>query len=120
MARGLFGFVQQISQNVLMDEILTKATQFAKKVKSSGIKIEKAYLYGSQAKGTAKDQSDIDICIVSPVFGKDFIKEYVKLAGFSKDIDWRIEAIPFNPERLNDRYDTLAAEIRKYGIPLKV
>lgn len=101
-----------------MKNVISKTKLFVKKVQESGIKVNYAFLFGSYAKGKAKSYSDIDVCIVSPNLGHDFIDEMVKLNTISHMIDSRIEAIPFNKERLNDPYDPLAFEIRKYGIPL--
>jgi len=37
-------------------------------LKRKGIPIQKVYLFGSQAKGTARIDSDIDLLVVSPAF----------------------------------------------------
>lgn len=102
-----------------MKNIILKAKLFVKKVEASGIKVDKAFLFGSYAKRKPKPYSDVDICIVSPNLGKDFVKEMVELGEISQKIDSRIEPIPFGRERLNDLYDPLAFEIRKNSIPLK-
>ena len=39
------------------------------------IEISDAFLFGSYAKGEAKADSDIDLCVISPDFGKDEIEE---------------------------------------------
>lgn len=101
-----------------MKDALVIAKLFIKRIEEEGIKVEKAFLFGSYAKGKPKDYSDIDICIVSSNLGYDFINETVKLSTISNKIDSRIEAIPFDPKRLNDPYDPLSFEIRKYGIAL--
>lgn len=62
-----------------MRNITLKAKLFVKRVKKSGIKVDKAFLFGSYAKGRPKAYSDIDICIVSPNLGRDFIEETVRL-----------------------------------------
>ncbi len=80
-----------------------------------GIPVSKAYLYGSYAKGKAKSYSDIDICVVSPNFGKDLIDEMVKLRQISRRVDDRIEALPFGINDIDNPYDPLAAEIRRFG-----
>lgn len=101
-----------------MKKVITKANLFVKKVRETGIKVDKAFLFGSYAKGKPKIYSDIDVCIVSPNLGHDFTEETVRLHKISYKVDSRIEAIPFDPERLNDPYDPLAFEIRKHGILL--
>ncbi len=101
-----------------MNEAKEKARKFIKSLSKSGIKVNKAYLFGSYAIGKAKKDSDIDVCVVSPSFGKDYFAEMVKLRKYSLKIDSRIEPVPFLPKDLDDKYSTLASEIRKFGIPL--
>lgn len=101
-----------------MNEAKQKARLFIKNLSKAGIKVNKAFLFGSYAKGKAKKDSDIDVCVISPSFSKDYFAEMVRLRKYSLKIDSRIEPVPFSPEDLNDKYSTLAAEIRKYGLPL--
>lgn len=101
-----------------MNEAKEKARQFIKSLSKTGIKVNKAYLFGSYAIGKAKKDSDIDVCVVSSSFSKDYFAEMVRLRKYSLKIDSRIEPVPFLPKDLNDKYSTLASEIRKFGIPL--
>jgi uncharacterized protein len=101
-----------------MTDQIKKVKLFIKKVNESGIPVNSAYLFGSYAKGTAGKKSDIDVCIVSNVFGKDYIKEMVNLRKISLGIDSRIEPVPFNLIDINDPYSSLASEITKTGISL--
>lgn len=89
--------------------------KFISELTNAGIPVSKAYLYGSHAKAKAKSYSDIDICVVSPSFGKDLIDEMVKLRQISRRVDDRIEALPFGIDDINNPYDPLAAEIRRFG-----
>jgi uncharacterized protein len=81
-----------------------------------GIPVEKIILFGSYAKKTAKPWSDIDVCIVSPIFGKDPFDEMVRLAKLAEKVDSLIEPHPYNAKDLFDKYDPLAKEIRTYGV----
>jgi len=101
-----------------MNEAKNKAKKFVKSLPKIGIKVQRAYLFGSHAKGKPKKDSDIDVCIVSDSFSKDYLTEMVKLRKDSLKVDSRIEPVPFLPEDLNDKYSTLASEIRKYGVLL--
>jgi len=102
-----------------MKNIHIKALQFIQLLNKAGIPVSKAYLFGSYARGTADENSDIDICIVSDALGKDYFEEMVKLRMIAMQIDSRIEPVPFAPLDLKDTYNTLAAEIRKYGVVLQ-
>ena len=101
-----------------MKNIKKIANKYIEEVKKSGITVKSAYLFGSYAKGNPHTDSDIDICIISPNFGKDYFEESIKLRFLTSNVDTRIEAIPFSLTDLNDKYSTLATEIKKYGIPI--
>ena len=101
-----------------MNQAVVIGKKFVKKIQQAGILVESAYLFGSFANNTSHQWSDIDICIVSPRFGKDYFDEAVKLRRLTSGIDERIEPIPYRPEDLEDRYSTLAHEIRTHGVLL--
>lgn len=98
-----------------MKEAYQTAHRFIKYLQKKGIPVTAAYIFGSYAKGTANDNSDIDICVVSPVFGKDYFAEMIELRKIALEIDSRIEPVPFSHQDLEDKYYTLAAEVRKFG-----
>ena len=99
-----------------MKNIKTIANKYIAEVIKSGIPVDSAYLFGSYARGNSNRYSDIDICIVSPKFGKDYFNESLKLSFLTTAVDSRIEAVALNPKDLDDKYSTLASEIKKYGI----
>lgn len=80
--------------------------------------VEKAYLFGSFAKNKADDASDIDVCVISSAFGKNYLEEEMKLIGMSVKIDSRISPVPFNSIDINDKWSQLAHEITTYGIQI--
>lgn len=82
----------------------------------AGVQVEQLILFGSHAKGTAHKWSDLDVCVVSPQFGKNSFDEGVMLMRVRDDRLLDIEPHPYNPKDLEDKYDPLASEIRKYGI----
>ena len=45
------------------------------------------YLYGSYSKGTAREDSDIDVAVVVPEVNGDFLKESAKLWRITWDVD---------------------------------
>ena len=98
-----------------MKEAYQKAHKFIKYLQEKGLHISAAYIFGSYAKGTANDNSDIDICIISPAFGKDYFAEMIQLRKIALEIDSRIEPVPFSYQDLEDKYNTLAVEVRKFG-----
>lgn len=101
-----------------MKKIKDITREYVAQVKQAGIPVAEAYLYGSYAKGNAGKDSDIDICIVSPVFGKDYFSEMLKLTKIRRAVDERIEPVPFTSLDLKDKYSSLAQEIRSFGIKI--
>ena len=84
-------------------------------LKEAGIPVQKMILFGSYAKGIAKPWSDVDVCVVSSVFGKNLYDEMVQLKHLTGSVEDMIEPHPYNEKDLADPWDPLAAEIRKYG-----
>jgi predicted nucleotidyltransferase len=78
-------------------------------------RVEAAYLYGSQARGTATPWSDIDVAIVSPDFSDDLFHERLALMRLAAQIDDRIEPRPFATKDF-DASDPLVSEIRRTGV----
>lgn len=89
-------------------------------VKRSGIPVESVYLFGSAAKGTMRAGSDIDLCIISPVFGIDRQKERVRLMNIREEKSDVVEPHPYSPSDFENPYDSLSVEIKKTGILLQI
>jgi predicted nucleotidyltransferase len=78
-------------------------------------RIEAAYVYGSQATGTATEWSDIDVALVSPDFSSDLFQERLALMRLAAQVDDRIEPHPFRPQDFNLNAP-LVDEIRRTGV----
>jgi len=81
------------------------------------IPISRVILFGSHAKGIAGPESDIDIALISEVFIGDRFEDRRRIVPFRRNIDSRIEPIPFKPEDF-DNGGILAEEIKKNGIAI--
>ncbi|WP_045213717.1 nucleotidyltransferase domain-containing protein [Desulfonatronovibrio magnus] len=79
--------------------------------------VDRAYLYGSYAKGKANKWSDIDVAIVSPDFSQDLFEERVLLMKLALKLDDRIEPSPFRPEDFSID-NPLVNEISAFGIEI--
>jgi len=87
-------------------------------IKEAGITVDKAYLFGSFAKGKTWEGSDVDLCIISSQFGKNYLEEKSRLNKLALKIDSRIEPVPFSPSDFGNKYDPLVAEIKRFGIQI--
>lgn len=101
-------------------EIIKTVERFVRKVRKCNIRIERVILYGSMVSGKAHKDSDIDVAIVSPDFGKNRYREGVKLFTIAQEVDPRIEPVPLSVHAYeNDTWLPLIYEIRTKGIDLK-
>lgn len=92
--------------------------EYIAELRKEGINVQAVHLFGSRAKGKPRHEySDIDLCIISPQFGKDWQKEMTNLLFLASRLNTPvpIEPIPFAPGDLEDEDSGLAEEIRKYG-----
>lgn len=100
----------------LKENLKKKILDYITLLEKEGIYIKKAIVFGSYAKGRVKPWSDIDLCLVSEQFGKHIFEEGVKLSRLARQIEPLIEPHPYHPLDLKEKYDPVAAEIRKHGI----
>ena len=86
-------------------------------LKADKLPIQQVIVFGSQAKKTARRNSDIDVCIISPKF-KDNFKAQHYLLMKSYEVDGLIEPHPFHPKNFVNE-DPLVWEIKKTGIRVR-
>ena len=103
-----------------INEVRRKLALFKDRLDREGIDNAKYILFGSWAKGTPHKFSDIDVCVVSDKFSGNAFEDSTKLRLLTIGIDDLLEPVAMRPEDLKDKYSTLAAEINKYGVSLKL
>lgn len=99
------------------DSVSCIINNYIKLLKENRIPIDQAYLFGSYAKGTAGDWSDIDIALISSVFSGNRIKDRDLIRAYTRKVSTLIEVIPFPPADFNEK-NPLANEIIKSGIKI--
>lgn len=108
-----------MAQKTIPQLIVRKVERLRKTIEDDGVAVNSLYVFGSYAKGSAHSWSDIDVCVVSPSFGKK-IKNPARYL-WSKRLtlhDFKLEPIGFNPRDFAES-SPLIAEIKKYGIKIK-
>ena len=83
----------------------------------NNIPIKKAFLFGSYARGSHQEWSDIDIALVSDLFVGNRITDKDKIRKITLSISSEIEVLPFSPKEFDSR-NPLAKEILETGIKL--
>ena len=81
------------------DAVLRTVRQFKKALESIDIQVEQLILYGSHAAGTAREDSDIDVVVISPSFSdKSYWQRIDILTEAIYKVFAPIEASAFTPE----------------------
>ncbi|HET6272717.1 MAG TPA: nucleotidyltransferase domain-containing protein [Bacteroidota bacterium] len=78
-------------------EAITIAKRYIEVLKTHKIKVERAYLYGSYARGGPHKDSDIDIVVVSRQFRKSRFEDSLRIAKLRRDVDLRISPLAYHP-----------------------
>ncbi len=95
-------------------EIIEAIKKYVEKI-SNYYKIEAIILFGSYAKGTENENSDIDIAIISSDF-KDIIEDGASLIGYTWKIDTRIEPHPITTDDYENIANPFVKEVIETGI----
>ena len=95
---------------------LTIAKKYFLWLKKNSILVNSGYVFGSRVKGKAREDSDLDICVISDSFGKDRHGSRVKLMHLGREVSDLIEPHPMTVADFEDKYNPLAIEIKKTGI----
>ena len=94
--------------------IMESIKKYIEKI-SQYYKIEAIILFGSYAKGTENEDSDIDIAIISSDFS-DITEDGAKLIGLTWKIDTRIEPHPITTEDYKKVSNPFVREVVDTGI----
>ena len=100
------------------EKILNDINMYINLIEQNNIHIQKVVLYGSYAKGTYNELSDIDLAIVSEDFEGIRILDKDKIRKFNIQINSDISPMTYRPEDFNED-NPFVLEILKYGIVLK-
>jgi len=87
-------------------------------IKADNTPVERVILFGSHAKGTNNKWSDVDLAIISPKFTDRFQALHYLNQRTNNREPYYIEPHGLTPADLDDKYDSLAQEIKRHGIEL--
>jgi len=99
-------------------EVEQKIRKYLDALRENNINIQRAVVFGSFARGTYDEWSDIDIAIVSDIFIGDRIADKSKVRRITLQIGSDIELAPFAPADFNED-NPFVKEILLTGIEIK-
>lgn len=83
----------------------------------NGIFISKAYIFGSRVDGSANEESDIDVMLISPMFDQDADKFAGTLWITAGNIDYKIEPYPIGEKRFySEDFSPLIEIVKHHGV----
>lgn len=100
------------------NKAITIAKKLVKELEKKGFTLKEAYVYGSYAKGTFNQYSDIDVALVSDKFSGFRMRDRDLIRDIYLKLDSRLEPMPFRPEDF-EPWHPLVYEILATGIKIK-
>lgn len=95
---------------------LTLVKKYKRSLSEAKIPFVSVIIFGSAARDQMHEQSDIDVAVVGQPFRGDRFEEMTEIRMLRHPISFRLQPLWFYPEHLENRYSTLAMEIKKDGI----
>lgn len=80
------------------DTIVNDVKRYIEALKANGIPVQKALLFGSWARGDVREESDVDVALISSIFSGDRFADRRKIVPLRRGINSNIEPIPFTPQ----------------------
>jgi predicted nucleotidyltransferase len=97
-------------------EVKKIVERYKKALKKADYPFTAVYLFGSYAKGEAREGSDIDIAVLSEKLRKNWNKNEELLWKLGAGVDFRIEPVGFTPEDFKSGIDPIVREVKETGI----
>ena len=102
-------------------DVIKPLELYVRLLNEAGLKIQKAFLYGSFARNEARADSDIDVMLVSENFDNNNIDEKAKAWQLTRKVDLRIEPFTIGSKRFfSDDDSALVDQVKKEGIEITI
>ena len=104
-----------------LDTVIDLVRRYLALLRQHGIQIDRAVLFGSQARGQAHANSDIDLLLLSPDFETLTWKQEELLWALTAQVDSRLEPIPCGERQWwTDQISPLIEMARQEGLVIEV
>ena len=100
------------------DEAIAVIRAFLERIQQE-LPVERAYLFGSYARGHSRDYSDIDLAIVTPVLNdKNSFSINQKIFSRASRFNVDLEPICFSPEEFEKEELPIVLDIKREGVEI--
>lgn len=100
------------------NKAIDKARKLIALLKTNGIDVYEAYLFGSAATDKADEYSDIDIAIVSEDFTGIPFYDVKKISKFRRSVDLKLEVHPFSLNDILHNPPLFFVDIKNKGVQI--
>jgi len=97
------------------DEVIRMIKEYVAELRKNDFDIDSAILFGSYAKGTYDDWSDIDVALVSDNFSGNRFIDKEKIRKYNAQFDYMISPMPYRKSDFT-KDDLFVDEILSKGI----
>jgi len=97
-------------------DALKLARQYKMLLQEAHIPVAMIIVFGSAARDEMHEQSDVDVAVVGASFRGDRMQEMHDIRKLRRSLGYKLQPIWFYPEHLENKYSTLAREIKRDGI----
>ena len=73
--------------------VVERVRKYADLLLRQQVLVSKVVLYGSHVRGTAREDSDIDVAVVVPTIDEDWLDFSARLFRLTRDVDLRISPV---------------------------
>ena len=101
------------------DNAILTARRFVALLKTHGIDVSEAYIFGSVISNKSDRDSDIDVAVVSRVFSGIPYHDVKKISKYRRLIDLRLEIHPFSFDDIAMNPPSFFTDIRNNGVRLE-
>lgn len=105
-----------MAQKRIPEKVKRSLQAFIKEIEEDHIPVQRVYVFGSYAKGTQHQWSDLDVCVISSKFTHPWKALEYLWKKRPKNIDPMIEPVGFSLKDFSGDDSTLVAEIKNNGI----
>ena len=110
--------MQKIKKKITRKDAISLAKKYIEQCRQMNVTIQKAILFGSVSTGTAHNNSDIDLLLVSTMFKNNSLDNWKMLAPVTALL-FEVEPHPY-PYANFIKGDSFIDEIKKTGIEIKI
>jgi len=82
-------------------KVLEIARAYASELRRNRVRVRHLYVFGSQAGKRHRPASDIDLAVISDSLSGNWLEDMKLLRKIRRQVNLRIEPVPFRPEGFN-------------------